>query len=425
MLDIKFIRGNKDLVKENASKRGMRVDIDKLLALDERRRELIGEIEALRAQQNLVSSEISKEKDDNQRNEKINKMKGVKERLGWLEPEFKKTDQEFNDLLLAIPNILQTDVPSGKSEADNVILRQVGKKPKFGFKPRDYIEIGKQLDLIDTERAAKVSGSRFGYIKNELAILEFALVALAFDKLSKEGFKPAVPPVMIKTESMKAMGYIDTQEDQKERYFFPEDDLYLVGTSEQSIGPMHMKETFAEKDLPLRYVAFSTCFRREAGSYGKDTKGILRVHQFDKVEMFSFTKSEDSLKEHKFLLAMEEKLMQALQLPYRVVALCSADLARPSSATYDIETWLPSAQQYRETHSTSNCTDFQSRRLDIKYKNSKTGKPEFVHMLNGTAFAIGRTLISILENCQQKDGSVEVPKVLRDWCGFKKIKSRE
>ena len=425
MLDIKFIRGNKDLVKENASKRGVRVDVDKLLVLDERRRELIGEIEALRAQQNLVSSEISKEKDDNQRNEKINKMKGVKERLAWLEPEFKKTDQEFNDLLLAIPNILQTDVPSGKSEADNVILRQVGKKPKFGFKPRDYIEIGKQLDLIDTERAAKVSGSRFGYIKNELAILEFALVALAFDKLSKEGFKPAVPPVMIKTESMKAMGYIDTQEDQKERYFFPEDDLYLVGTSEQSIGPMHMKETFAEKDLPLRYVAFSTCFRREAGSYGKDTKGILRVHQFDKVEMFSFTKSEDSLKEHKFLLAMEEKLMQALQLPYRVVALCSADLARPSSATYDIETWLPSAQQYRETHSTSNCTDFQSRRLDIKYKNSKTGKPEFVHMLNGTAFAIGRTLISILENCQQKDGSVEVPKVLRDWCGFKKIKSRE
>lgn len=275
MLDIKFIRENKEFVKENVSRRGLRIDVDKLLSLDERRRELIGEVEALRAQQNTVSSEIAKETDDEERNQKINKMKGVKEKLAWLEPEFKKTEQEFNDLLLAIPNILQADVPLGRSEADNVILRQVGEKPKFGFKPRDYIEIGKQLDLIDTERAAKVSGSRFGYIKNELVILEFALVALAFEKLTKEGFKSVVPPVMIKTESMKAMGYIDTQEDQKERYFFPEDDLYLVGTSEQSIGPMHMKETFAEKDLPLRYVAFSTCFRREAGSYGKDTKGIL------------------------------------------------------------------------------------------------------------------------------------------------------
>lgn len=422
MLDIKFIRENKELIKDNAAKRGLAVDIDKLLELDGQRRDLIREIESLRARQNKVSEEISKEKKENVRSEKINEMKLVKEKLSQLEPEFERVEKECDALILTVPNFIQPDVPIGKSEADNVVLHEVGERQKFGFKPRDYMELGRQLDLIDTERAAKVSGSRFGYIKNELAILEFALVKLAVDVLAKEKFRPLVPPAMIKTESMKAMGYIDTEADQKERYFFPEDDLYLVGTSEQSIGPMHKDEILEEKDLPLRYVAFSSCFRREAGSYGKDTKGILRVHQFDKVEMFSFTKPEDSAAEHKLLLAMEEKLIQVLKLPYRVVQLCSADLARPSSATYDIETWLPATQQYRETHSTSNCTDFQARRLNIKYRNSKTGKLEFVHTLNGTAFAIGRTLIAILENYQQKDGSIEVPKVLRDWCGFKKIK---
>jgi seryl-tRNA synthetase len=277
--------------------------------------------------------------------------------------------------------------------------------------------------LIDIERAAKVSGSRFGYLKKEAALLEFALIKMSLDILVKEGFVFVIPPVMIKSKAMKAMGYIDTEADKEESYYFDKDDLYLVGTSEQAIGPMHMNEILEEKDLPLHYVSFSTCFRREAGSYGKDTKGILRVHQFDKLEMFSFCKPEDSVAEHKYFVSLEEKLMQQLKLPYRVVQLCSADFARPSSSTIDIETWFPGENKYRETHSSSNCTDFQARRLNIRYKNNKTGKLEFVHMLNGTVFS-QRPILAILENYQQQNGSVEIPKVLQKFSGFKKISKK-
>ncbi len=429
MLDIKFIRENKELVKDDIQKRGMVVDVDRLLALDEERRKLIGEIEPMRAQQNKVSEEIAKEKDEQVRQAKIEEMKKVKDKMGALEPKLAKAEKEFNALMLVLPNIMQSDTPAGKSEADNKVLRQVGKKPKFDFKPRDYMEIAKDLDLIDTERAAKVAGSRFGYIKNQAAILEFALVKLAIDVLSDEGFKLVVPPVFLKPESLQAMGYIDTAEEREERYFFEKDNLYLVGTSEQSIGPMHAGEILDAKFLPLRYAGFSSCFRREAGSYGKDTKGILRVHQFDKIEMFSFCRPEDSVKEHQLILKLEEKLMQKLELPYQVVQLCSVDFSRPSSATFDIETWLPGQKegqgQYRETHSCSNCTDFQARRLNIHYRNSKTGKTELVHTLNGTAFAIGRTIIAILENYQQKDGRVKIPKALRKFCGFKYIEKKK
>ncbi|MFH1253795.1 MAG: serine--tRNA ligase, partial [Candidatus Uhrbacteria bacterium] len=291
--------------------------------------------------------------------------------------------------------------------------------PKFDFEPKDYMTIAEKLDLIDVKRAAKVSGTRFGYLKGEVALLEFALINLALDVLSKEHFIPVIPPVMIKTEMMEAMGYLDTAADRAERYFLDKDNLILVGTSEQSIGPMYQGEILEEKDLPRRYVAFSSCFREEAGAYGKDTKGILRVHQFDKVEMFSICQPEKSKEEHQFLLKMEEKLMQSLKLPYQVVQLCTGDLARPSASTIDIETWMPGQGEYRETHSTSNCTDFQARRLNIRYR-SKQGV-EFVHTLNGTAFAIGRTLIAIIENYQQKDGSVKVPKALQKYTWFKKI----
>jgi seryl-tRNA synthetase len=229
-----------------------------------------------------------------------------------------------------------------------------------------------------------------------------------------------VPPVLIIPEMMKKMGYIDTEEDKKERYFLEKDNLYLVGTAEQSIGPMHSGEVFKQKDLPRRYVGFSSCFREEAGSYGRDTRGILRVHQFDKIEMFSFTKPEDSVKEHKFFLSLEEKLMQKLKIPYQVVQIVSGDLGIPVASKYDIEAWMPGQDKYRETHSTSNCTDFQARRLNIRYKD-KFGKFNFVHTINGTAFAIGRTIIAILENYQRRDGKVEIPKVLQKYLGFKKI----
>jgi len=273
------------------------------------------------------------------------------------------------------------------------------------------LALNDELNWIDTERAGKAIGSRFGYLLRDAVNLEFALVRFAFGILQKEGFIPIVPPVFLKPEAMRGMGYLDYNED--EVYHLEKDDLYLIGTSEQAIGAMHMNEIFTEKELPLRYAGFSSCFRREAGSYGKDTKGILRVHQFDKIELFSFVKPENSKEEHEFLLGLEEKLMRSLNLPYRVLQICTGDLGVQAANKYDIETWLPGQNQYRETHSTSNDTDFQSRRLNIKYKNEATGKNELVYTLNGTAFAVGRILIAIMENYQQEDGTIKIPDALK------------
>jgi seryl-tRNA synthetase len=282
------------------------------------------------------------------------------------------------------------------------------------------MELGENLDLIDTERAGKVAGSRFGYLKNELPLLEFALINLVMDTVRKEGFIPVLPPVMLKEQMARGTGYFESG-DRNEAYYLPDDQMFLVGTSEQSLVAMHADEVLNEKDLPIRYVGFSTCFRREAGSYGKDTKGILRVHQVDKLEMVIFSKQEDSKKEHELILQIEEKLMKSLGLPYQVINICTGDLGRPAAKKYDIETWLPSENKYRETHSCSNCTDFQARRLNIRYKD-KAGKMQFAHTLNGTAFAIGRILIMLMENYQQKDGSIKVPRVLQKYTGFKVIK---
>jgi len=280
--------------------------------------------------------------------------------------------------------------------------------------------LGESLDLIDVKRAAKTSGSRFGFLKGKLVLMEFALVNLVFDKLIKKGFTPIIPPVMLKPEIAEGMGFLE-QKDDEEAYYLPKDDLYLAGTSEQSLGGMHAGDIFEVKELPKRYVGFSTCFRREAGSYGKDTKGILRVHQFDKLEMFSFSKPEESEKEHQFLLKMEENLMRKLGLHYQVIHICSGDLGLPAATKYDIETWIPSQKIYRETHSVSNCTDFQSKRLNIRYR-AKNNELKFVHTLNGTAFAIGRILIAIIENYQQKDGTIKIPKALHKYLNFKIIK---
>ncbi len=353
--------------------------------------------------------------------DQIGQAKDLKSKIKELEPELEKTELKFNILFNQIPNLPLDDVPIGKGALENKVIREVGKKPSFNFKPKDYLELAEKLDIIDIKRAVKVSGARFGYLKGDLALLELGLVQLAMDITRKEGFIPIVPPVMIKSEMMKAMGYVERGGD--EIYYLRNDDLCLVGTAEQSIGPMHSDEIFNEKELPKKYIAFpSTSFRREAGSYGKDTKGILRVHQFDKVEMFTFCKPEDSFKEHKLILSIEEKLMQKLKIPYKVIDICTSDLGDPAAAKFDIEAWMPGQNEYRETHSTSNCTDFQTRRLNIKYKD-KDGKLNLVHTLNGTAFAIGRTLIAIIENYQQKDGSIKVPKILRKYTGIKEIKS--
>jgi len=410
MLDIKFIRNFPEKVKQGCKKKQVKVDIDRLLALDRKKNEQLKEIEGLRTKQNKLGK-----KD-------IREARKLKAKIKKIEPELEKTQKEFQILMLQIPNLPLDDVPVGKDESGNIILQEVGKKPKFSFKPRDYLEIAEKLDLIDVKRAAKISGSRFNYLKNEAVLLEFALINFAFDTLLKQGFIPIIPPVMLKSEIAKGMGYLE-QADKEEAYYLPQDDLYLVGTSEQSIGAMHANEIFEEKELPKRYVGFSTCFRREAGAHGKDTRGILRVHQFNKIEMFVFCQPEDSKKEHKLLLKIEKELMNGLRLPYRVVHLCTGDMGRPSASTYDIETWMPGQNKYRETHSTSNCADFQARRLNIRYKN-KNGKIEFVHMLNGTAFAVPRILISIIENFQQKDGSIKVPEVLQEYTKFKKIPSK-
>jgi len=402
MLDIKFIRENKKEVIKGIKAKGFDVDIDLLLKLDEKKNVFRKKIEELNAERKKIAEEKN-----------IEKGKEIKIKLAELENEEKIFSEKIGFIARKLPNLPLPEVPIGKDEADNTVLREVEEKPKFNFNPKDYLMLNEKLGWVDTERAGKAAGSRFGYLLRDAVDLEFALVHFAFDTLRKEGFIPIIPPVFLKPEAMRGMGYLDYNED--EVYHLEKDDLYLIGTSEQAIGAMHMNEVFSEKQLPLRYVGFSSCFRREAGSYGKDTKGILRVHQFDKVEMFSFARPEDSKKEHEFLLLVEEKLMKALEIPYRVLQICTGDLGVQAANKYDIEAWMPGQNQYRETHSTSNDTDFQSRRLNIRYKSPKTGKNELVHTSNGTAFAMGRTIIAIMENYQLKDGTIKIPKVLEKY----------
>ncbi len=415
MLDINLIRQNPEKVRQGIKSKNINPKlVDDFLALDEIWRTLRKNIDDKKSEQNLLTKK-----------RKIEESRKIKEQIKKLDKEIEEIEKKREKILYQIPNLPQEDVKIGKDEKENEVLREVGEKPKFDFTPKDYLTIAKKLDLIDIERAGKVSGNRFGYLKGQAALLELALIKLGFDNLIKEGFAPVIPPVIIKKEKMEGMGYVDRQEDKEETYFLEKDSLYLVATGEQSIGPMHSDEVLKEEELPKRYVAFSTCFRREAGSYGKDTKGIFRVHQFDKLEMFSFCKPEDSKKEHQFFLEMEEKLMQALKIPYRIVQMCSGDLGFPTSAKYDIEAWMPSENRYRETHSTSNCTDFQARRLNIRYRSKiqdARSKIGYVHMLNGTAFAIGRILIAIIENYQTKEGAIKVPEALQQYIGIDEIK---
>jgi len=408
MIDIKFIRENPKEVEEGCKKRGVDCDVDKILELDEKRREVLGKVEELRAQQNKLGKED------------IEEGRTLKSDLKNLEPKLEDLEGGLKSLLVQLSNIPFSDVPVG-DESANTVLRQIGKKPKFAYEPKDHLELGEALDIIDVKRAAKVSGSRFGYLKGEAALLEFALVDLALKTVIKEGFIPIVPPVLIKPEAMQGMGYIDTEEDLAERYFLEKDQLFLVGSSEHAIGPLYGGEIFGEDELPLRSVAFSTCFREEAGSYGRDTRGILRVHQFDKVELFSFCHPEKSKEEHQFLVSLEEKLWQALKIPYQVVQLATRDMSRPSASTIDIEAWMPGQNKYREVSSASNTTDFQARRLNIRFRN-KDNKLEYVHMLNATGIPIGRALIAIMENNQQEDGSIKIPIVLQKYVGKKEIK---
>ncbi|MFH1712064.1 MAG: serine--tRNA ligase [Patescibacteria group bacterium] len=413
MIDLKQMRDNVKRYRTAAEAKGVEIDFDRILELDREVRSIQGEVESIAAQKNEASKQIATAAADEKKN-LIEEMKVVDRKEEDLRSKLTPLTEELDELLYKIPNPPADDVTVDLSEENNEVIRTEGQKPTFNFEVKDHQEIGKILDIIDTENAAKVSGARFTYLKGDAVRLQLALQQYALEVTAKHGFVPVVVPQLISAKSMRAMGYLE-HGGHDEIYFLPKDNLYLIGTSEQSIGPMQMDQIIDEKNLPLRYVGISTCYRRESGSYGKDTKGIIRLHQFDKVEMFSFTLPEKSDEEHELLLSIEEELMKSLGLHYQVIKMVSGDLGLPAARKYDIETWIPSQEKFRETHSTSTTTDFQTRRLNIRYKKGK--KTEYIHALNGTAFAIGRTLVAILENYQNADGSVTIPQVLRPYMG--------
>lgn len=421
MIDIKLLLEESERVSTNNKKRGKQIDVQQAISLHEQRLSMIEEVQELRTRANEIASKIPSVSSDEERRPLIDEGKALKEQIKEKEALLSDVEEKLNVELKRYPNILRDDVPEGEDDTQNELMRTFGEPTSFSFEPKDHLDIGVNLDLIDMDRAAKVSGARFAYLKGDAVLLEFALVQYALQVNMQNGFVPVMPPHMISTEAMGAMGYLE-HGGEAEIYHLKNDDLVLIGTSEQAIGPMLMDELLDLDKLPLRYLGFSPCYRREAGSYGKDTRGIIRVHQFDKVEMFSFTTAEKSDEEHEFLLSLQETFMQGLNLPHRVMKLCSGDTGSPSARTYDIETWLPSQKTYRETSSTSNTTDFQTRRLNTRVRME--GKNTFAHALNGTAFAIGRVIVAILENYQQEDGSVIVPEVLRPWVGKDRIIKR-
>jgi len=409
MLDINFVRENPDKVKKALQKRGYDPKlVGRVLKVDETRRQLIGEVEKWRQARNKLTKK------------EIKKGQKIKEILRRLEPDLRAVEEEWQLLMAEIPNLPADDVPPGKDDSENIEIKRWGKPKSFGFKPNDHLDLGEALDIIDVKRAAKVSGTRFGYLKKEAALLELALINFAFENLVKKGFIPLIPPAINRKEIEKALGYAE-QGGWDQMYLFEKDGLNFISSAEHTILPMHTGELLAAEDLPLKYVGFSSCFRREAGAYGKDSRGIFRVHQFDKVEMNVYTQPDVGVsdKQALALLAIQEELIQALKIPYRVVNCCAGDLPHPNRRLYDLEAWLPGQGRYREIQSCSNCTDYQARRLNIKTKVK--GKLAYVHALNATALAIGRTIIAILENYQQKDGSVTIPKALQKYTGFKKI----
>jgi seryl-tRNA synthetase len=408
MLDIKLIRENPELVKQGLQKKGFSPElVDTVLSLDEQKRTEQFASEQLRAQQKKLDFTDESTRD---------RAKSLKEELQTREEQLREIDTQFATAMMDIPNIPQEDVPVGEGESANMVLRTVGEKPAIA-NPVDHVTIGEKHDLFDIDRATKVAGSRFNYLKNQAVILEFALVRFAFDLAMKHGHTPMITPELVNEKTVTGTGYLPHGADE---VYKTQDDLYLIGTSELALVAYHQDEILAENELPKRYVGFSSCFRREAGTYGKDTRGILRQHQFDKVELVSFVKPEDSAAELDRILGIEEELMQALKLPYHILEIGTGDLGIQAAKKYDIETWLPGQDKYRETHSCSNTTDFQTRRLNIRYKKAD-GTNEFAHSLNGTAVAVGRMLIAILENGQQADGSVVIPEALQPYTGFDTI----
>jgi len=415
MIDIKFIRENPDAVRASQKGRGEDTTIvDQLLALDETRRTAITEFETLRAEQNVLSKSVGAAKGD-EKTTLLENSKDLANKVKAADTKRADIEAQANAVAMQLSNILDPDAPIG-GEADFVVIEHVGTPRDFakdGFVPKDHVELGKLLGAIDTERGAKVAGSRSYYLIGAGALLEFALVNYAISSATKSGFIPVIPPVLVNPAAMEGTGFLGQAAENV--YHLERDEVYLVGTSEVPLAAMHMDEILPAEKLPLRYAGYSTCFRREAGTYGKDTRGIIRVHQFDKVEMFSFCKPEEAKEEHKRLLQWEKDFLNAMEIPYRVIDVASGDLGSSANRKFDIEAWIPTQDTYREVTSTSNCTEFQARRLNIRYKDSDSTKA--IATLNGTLVAIPRMIVAILENHQNADGTVNVPKALQPFLG--------
>lgn len=418
MIDLKLLRSDPELFRAAFGLRQAQVDVDRLVDLDERHRTLLGQVEALRAEANRANKVIAGAAGA-ERASAIAAAKEHSQGLEDVEANLRAIRQELDSILLGVPNLVHPDAPPGLGEEAHRIVRDPGEVRQFDFEPKDHLTIGESLDIIDVNRATKVSGPRFAFLKGAGALLELALQRFVIERLAPAGFIPIIPPVLVKREAMIGTGFFPT--DEMQVYRIESDDIYLAGTSEVPVASMHAGETIRAEDLPLRYLAVSSCFRREAGTYGKDTSGIVRLHQFEKVEMFSFCHPARSDEEHAALLAFEEDIFAALQIPYRVVEICAGELAAPNYRKYDLEAWLPGSQRWLEVTSCSNDLDYQARRLGVRTK-SESGT-ELVHTLNGTAIACGRAIVALLENHQQAGGSVEIPDALQPFTGFDLIKT--
>ena len=416
MIDIKLLRESPDLVRASQSARGEDVTlVDRVIAADENRRSAIVEFEALKAEQNALSKSVGSAKGD-EKAALLEKAKALSDAVKTAESRKNATEAEYKSVAMSLSNIVDKAAPVG-GEADFKVLEEVGRPRDFNFTPKDHVELGKILGAIDVERAAKVSGARFYYLTGVGALLELALVNYAITSASKAGFIPVIPPVLVKPAAMEGTGFLGQAAENV--FHLKDEDFYLVGTSEVALAALHMDEILDAKSLPIRYAGYSPCFRKEAGSYGKDTRGIIRVHQFDKVEMFSYCSMQDAEAEHQRLLNWEKDFLNAMEIPYRVIDVATGDLGSSANRKFDCEAWIPTQNAYREVTSTSNCSDFQARRLNIRIKTESATTP--VATLNGTLVAIPRMIVAILENHQQSDGSVVIPKALQGLLGMDRL----
>ena len=426
MLDVALIRDNLDAVKENCRNRNVKADVDRVVSLDDRRKQIVQQKQTLEQRANEVSKLIPKEKDAAKKQQLIAEGKGLRPQIAELDKQLKDVEDELHTALLVIPNMTHPAAPVGTTAEDNKVIRRWGEPTKFDFTPKDHVALAEALDLVDFDAGAAVAGQKFYFLKNEAVLLEMALVQYVMQTLLKAGYTPVITPDVARAEVLEGIGFIP-RGPETQIYSIENTDLCLIATAEITLGGMHREKTFEEKDLPRKYVGLSHCFRTEAGAPGRDARGLYRVHQFTKVEMFAFCTAGQSEALHEELLGIEEGIFQGLKLPYHVIDTCTGDLGGPAYRKYDLEAWMPGrgkGGEYGEVTSTSNCTDYQARRLRIRYRDAETKKLRFAHTLNGTAVAVSRALVAILENNQQADGSVVIPEVLRGWVGKERIEPR-